>query len=190
MSHAKRCARTRADAYRALIAELGWSHSKIGRLFDRDQSSITKALTPVARFVDASERLDDLERQLRRLTGVEFSHELVVRFSIPSWMAIFLAIAIEAYPRVLPADNFCELYDEALNRLGRSRPGSDFTAPSYAKKFASEANKSFRDQGLPEPIRSVRPFGYTLHEDAAHYLALNIGRPFIPAIAAHRMVAA
>lgn len=187
MSHAKKCAPARVEAYRALISELGWSQARVGRLFGRTDAAVNIALSKPQPKPYDPERLEDLERQLRRLTGCEISHMLAVRLGLPQWQAIFLSILVESYPRTLSREVMCELYDDACTRLGfGQRRGVDL---GYVKQFSSLTNRAMAAQGLPEPVRAVRSIGYTLNEDAAFWLSSNFGRPFIASIAAQTVAA-
>lgn len=182
-----RCDRARASAYRALVTELDWNQSQIARLFGRSRAAVSWSLSQPLPPADLEEQIEDLQLQLRRLAGAELAHQVAARLGLPAWQSIFMAILIEAYPKPRAVESMCELYDEASRMLGHGKQAG--VNRNLVKAFSNRVNLETREQGFPAVVRYVPPGAYILTEDAALWCANNIGRPFIPAVAASRFAA-
>ena len=176
----------RVSAYAALKAELSWDYSRIARLFQRDRSTIRQTVEVyLARpkpAADPHAEIADLKRRLQLLTGADLARVLAHGLDMKLWQAQFLAIIIEAYPRAVPRERMCELYDEArqFNGIGG---GGEAVSLSMCKVAICRVNQTFDDRRLPRPFVSQARVGVSLAPEAATWFAVNYGRPFIPAIA-------
>lgn len=177
----------RTAAYRALMGELNMSQGRIARLFGRTQPAISIALKRPEPDSDPHERIEDLERMLRRLSGCELSHVVTARLGLVPWMSILASILIEAYPRIVSVEAMSELYDEASRRMGHGKQAG--VVDAQVRAFISRARAQITGQGLPEPFKAIRPQGYALTEEFALWCSHNIGRPFIASVAAQKLAA-
>ena len=182
-SDCKRRGRARRAAYLALSRRRpDLSQQWIANHFDRSQSRISRGIALAAEeertyapYAHDPEYVLEVEAQLRRITGVELSLQVAHSLSIPTWQAIFLAILMEAYPYVRTADQICEAYDAASERLDRA--STDGIQDASMKTFVTKIRAHFQAMGLPDPVARVRPRALVLTDAAAIWLHNKFGRP-------------
>lgn len=179
----------RVTAYVALRDEKGWGASRIARLFDRDKGGIHRAMKrhdERSKIVDLASQhtpyVEELEAQIRRMSGCELSHQVAHRLGFASWQAVFLSCLMESYPSVITVEKLCTLYDWAFERLYVS--DRDPVAPDMVKQFVSKLRKWCVTQGLSEPITRVNPGGIILTDEMALWLHNQFGKPVYVAEAA------
>jgi hypothetical protein len=173
--------RARARAMKAL-RERGWSIRKIGTYFgNRTPGAIHYILCHVKErqqtvqgYLEHPGLIHEVEAQVRRITGLNLSHQVAYELSVPTWQAIFLGILMEAYPLVKTAEQIMEAYEEATARLYQEAPGA---MDSQIRTFSYHIRKRFTEMGLPDPVVAVRPRGFVLSYDAAVWLHNRFGRP-------------
>lgn len=180
----KRRGRARREAYLELMRRRpDLSLRRIAGIFGRSPSSVCEAVALGREEAQKSVRIEterllyaeEVEAQLRRITGVELSLQVAHSLSIPTWQAIFLAILMEAYPYVKTADQICEAYDAASERLDRA--STDGIQDASMKTFVTKIRNHFRNMGLPDPVARVRPRALVLTDAAAIWLHNRFGRP-------------
>lgn len=174
--------RLRVLSYVALRDEKGWGASRIAVLFNRDKGGIHRAMKrhdERSKIVDlASQRpcqVEELEAQVRRLSGVELCLQVSHRLDFPMWKAVFLSILMESYPRVRTGEDICELYDCAWERLYVT--DKDAVSPEMIRQFSSRIRKWARDEGLSPPIHRINPGGMVLSDEMAVWLHSKFGKP-------------
>lgn len=174
--------RLRVLSYVALRDEKGWGAARIGSLFNRDKGGIHRAIQrhdEREKIVDlASQRtlpIEELEAQVRRLSGVELSQQVCHRLGFPMWKAVFLSILMTSYPRVRKAEDLCELYDCAWERLYVN--DKDAVSPDMLRQFLSRIRKWAKEEGLPDPVHRVTPGGMILSDEMAVWLHCRFGQP-------------
>ena len=183
--------RLRRRAYLALEEQKGWSQSQIGRLFRRDRSQVCRGLV-LARRERALETItktdpeyvEELEAQMRRLSGVNLAFQLSHSLDVPVWQAIFLGILMENYPRVRSRSEVCELYDAAAERLGYGNGGE--IKDDFVRSFTSRIGRKFASDGLPHPVASISG-ALVLSDAIAPWLHNRFGKP-IAVTSPQRMV--
>lgn len=182
-SDCKRRGRARRAAYLALSQRRpDLSQEWIARTFDRSQSRISRGIAlakdeakTYAPYQHNPDYVFEVEAQLRRISGVELTLQVAHSLSIPTWQAIFLSILMEAYPYVKTADQICEAYDAASERLDRA--STDGIQDASMKTFVTKIRQHFDGLGLPDPVARVRPRALVLTDSAAVWLHCKFGRP-------------
>lgn len=175
--------RARARAMKAL-RERGWSVRKLGAYFGgRSASTVHNILCHVNErqqsvrpYYEHPELVHEVEAQIRRITGVNLTHQVAYQLSIPTWQAIFLSILMEAYPNVRTAEQIMEAYEAASERLNQESNGA---MDSQIRTFNYHIRKRFEALGLPEPVDAIRPRGFVLTYAAAVWLQNQFGRPLL-----------
>lgn len=175
--------RVRRAAYLALIRRRpDLSVRGIARIVQRSPSRVSRGIALareeekiVAPHAQHPDYIFELEAQLRRITGVELALQVAHSLSIPTWQAIFLAILMEAYPYVKTADQICEAYDAASERLDRA--STDGIQDASMKTFVTRIRVRFEEMGLPDPVARVRPRALVLTDSAAVWLHNQFGKP-------------
>lgn len=124
----------------------------------------------------------EVEAQNRRLCGVDLTLQVAHHLSVPTWQAIFLAVLMEAYPIVKSADQICEAYDVASEKMDRS--ATDGVTDESMKTFVKKIRARFEELGLPDPVARVRPRALVLTDSAARWLHVQFGRPIAVRVAA------
>jgi hypothetical protein len=182
-SQEERLCRARARAMKAL-RERGWSIRRIGAYFgNRTPGAIHYILCHVKErqqsvqsYLEHPDLIHEVEAQLRRITGVNLTHQVAYQLSIPTWQAIFLSILMEAYPNVRTAEQIMEAYEAASERLNQESNGA---MDSQIRTFNYHIRKRFEALGLPEPVDAIRPRGFVLTYAAAVWLHNQFGRPLM-----------
>lgn len=174
--------RARARAMKALRDDKQWSLERIGVLFGgRTRATVWNILNAhkerektVSSYLIQDGLAHEVEAQIRRITGMNLSHQLSHELTIAPWQSILLGILIEAYPLVKTADQIMEAYEEATARLYQESQGA---MDSQVKTFNHHIRKRFEQMGLPNPVAAVRPRGFVLTYEAAVWLHNRFGRP-------------
>lgn len=182
-SQEERLCRARARAMKAL-RERGWSIRRLGTYFgNRTPGAIHYILCHVKErqqsvqaYLEHPELVHEVEAQLRRITGVNLTHQVAYQLAIPTWQAIFLSILMEAYPNVRTAEQIMEAYEAASERLNQESNGA---MDSQIRTFNYHIRKRFEALGLPEPVDAIRPRGFVLTYPAAVWLHNQFGRPLM-----------
>jgi hypothetical protein len=175
--------RARARAMKAL-RERGWSIRRLGTYFgNRSASTVHNILChvnerqqSVRSYYEHPDLVHEVEAQIRRITGVNLTHQVAYQLGIPTWQAIFLTILMEAYPNVRTSEQIMEAYEAASERLHQQSNGA---MDSQIKTFNYQIRRHFRSLGLPEPVDAIQPRGFVLTYPAAVWLSNQFGRPLL-----------
>ncbi len=179
--------RARRIAAVTVVQELNWTQAEVARLFGLTRPQVHRALRLVQ--IETSPRQietrraqnlcpDDLEWRLRQLSGVELAPQLTHRLGLKPWIAQFLAIVVEAYPRAISHSRMCELYDLAQIGTSVSQSEDEHVSEDMCKQAITRGNKAFEDMGLGRPMVAVpHSRACALSEDMAPWFRVNYGAP-------------
>lgn len=92
--------------------------------------------------------------------------------------AVLLLVLANRYPRVTAYDPLEAAYFECaeIHNIKTNSTKSD----EVVKQLIYQIRKLFREQGLPDPVTTMRPAGYHLGHEAAVWLNNQIGIPAYP----------
>lgn len=176
-SQRKHIVQARGEAVVMLRDHQRYSWSRIGGILQRNRNTCMRLYMSAekrgARRVHQYDA-EEIYAQLRRVSGVNIGYQITDIAGLKPWQSQFLAILAEAYPRVITVDTLCELYDSASAILEQDRKSVD---NELVRQFMHKTRKSFREQGLPEPVTRIPPEGIRLTHDCARWLCYNIGVP-------------
>jgi hypothetical protein len=172
--------RARARAMKAL-RDRGWSFRRLGMYFDRAPSvvyyilgSLDERQQTVLGYLEHPDHVHEVEAQVRRITGLNLEMQVAHELAVPTWVAVFLGILMEAYPMVRTSEQIMEAYETACERIYQEAPGA---LDAQIRTFAHRIRVRFAEMGLADPVTSVRPRGFVLTYDAAVWLHNRFGRP-------------
>lgn len=164
----------RARAYKELRTRLNWSCGEIGQYMGgRSRQAVHKGIASLESRRTDDEAMAMFLRQRRNyLSGVGIVYEVVRALDISSQEAIVLSILIRNAPKPLTLGVMSEYYDHAWHQLN----GNDekFVCESTIKSAISQIRKKLCQQGLPEPIDTIKPSGYVLNEGFALWVRENL----------------
>lgn len=175
--------RARSRAMKILREEKRWSLERIGKEFGgRSRKTVWAIISAhrereksVSGYMRHPDLVHEVEAQMRRILGLNLTHQLACELSVPTWQAIFLAMLVEAYPRVMTAEQMLEAYEAATERLYQSDSGR--VQEAQIRQFGLRIRRAFAEMGLPDPVISVRPRGMVLSYEAACWMHCKFGRP-------------
>jgi hypothetical protein len=175
--------RARARAMKALRDDRDWTLSRIGVFFGgRSRKTVWAIINAhrerektVSSYLRHPEMVQEVEAQMRRITGVNITLQVGHELGIATWQAIFLSILMEAYPNVKTSEQIMEAYEGAAERLYQAE--SPNANDSQIRTFCFHIRKRFTAIGLPDPVTAIRPRGYVLTYEAAVWLHNRFGRP-------------
>lgn len=158
------------------------SLSELGHLFKRSK----QVMQVIIRTAKESEKIVsgnmgqedyilEVEAQIRRISGVNLSHQVQHALEIQSWQAILLSILMEAYPRVMTYDQLLEAYEAAYERLYQESVTQK--QDTLIRTFCHNIRRKFNEWGLENPVITVSPRGVILSHSAAGWLHSKFGKP-------------
>ena len=169
------------------------SLAEIGRLFNRNKNTIDYIL----KLAEKNEKIVrgnlgqedyilEVEAQMRRICGINLSHQVQYALGINAAPAILLSILMDAYPRVMTYDQVLEAYEAAVERLYQKE--MEQKRDGLIRTLNHTLRRSFSEMGLPNPVDVVTPRALVLSHDAAAWLHSRFGRP--AAVSSHiRLIA-
>jgi DNA-binding winged helix-turn-helix (wHTH) protein len=162
----------RARAYHEIRRRLSWSWPRIGDFFGRDPTGVQRRARSVAAIGEHPEEMAQLlHARLNYLSGRSMVYEISRTLGLQAQESIILGVLIRSAPRPLPIDGVAELYDHAWQAINGTER---YICESTVKSSIAEIRRVVTRQGLPAPVKTIRPGGYVLTSEFTAWCRENI----------------